>query len=190
MMGVDVCAIDDESIAECEVYGDSISIYEEEGRLIVYPIGIFDAGKHEPNKLNTNAESCTPHFIQRAMVTAIEGDTSGPDYILRVLRERRDACIAGLNAIDGIDVATPDSTFYVFPNVTAIMQRKGLTDVNQLMTRALHQTGVSFCTRKHFGRVLPGESNDIFRVAYSGICVTDINKGMAKLKTYFESNVS
>ena len=62
------------------------------------------------------------------------------DHILNVLRERRDACIAGLNAIDGINVATPNSTFYVFPNVTAIMQRKGLTDVNQLMTEALHQT--------------------------------------------------
>ena len=139
------------------------------------------------NKLNTNAESCTPHFIQRGMVEAIEGSTSGPDHILEVLRERRDACIAGLNAIDGINVATPNSTFYLFPNVTAIMQGKGLTDVNQLMTEALHQTGVSFCTRKHFGRSLQGEKNDYIRFAYSGIEVTDINEGMAGLKTYFES---
>jgi len=55
MMGVDVSAIEDESIAECEVYGDSILMHEEERRLIVSPIGIFDVGKHEPNKLINNA---------------------------------------------------------------------------------------------------------------------------------------
>ncbi|MEE8306041.1 MAG: aminotransferase class I/II-fold pyridoxal phosphate-dependent enzyme, partial [Gammaproteobacteria bacterium] len=31
------------------------------------------------SKLNTNAESCTTHFIQRGLVEAIQGDTSGPD---------------------------------------------------------------------------------------------------------------
>ncbi|WP_101758670.1 pyridoxal phosphate-dependent aminotransferase [Oceanicoccus sp. KOV_DT_Chl] len=138
------------------------------------------------NKLNTNIESCTPHFIQRAMVEAIAGDTSGPDHILAVLRQRRDACVAGLNAIDGINVATPNSTFYIFPNVTSIMARKGFSDVNQLMNEALIETSVSFCTRKHFGRPVAGEKDHYIRFAYSGIEVADINEGMAKLKTYFE----
>ncbi|MGK0442873.1 MAG: aspartate/methionine/tyrosine aminotransferase [Pseudohongiellaceae bacterium] len=138
------------------------------------------------NKLNTNIESCTPHFIQRGMVGAIEGDTKGPDYILNMLRQRRDACVAGLNAIDGIDVATPNSTFYIFPNVTRIMSRKGLHDVNDLMVQALQQTNVSFCTRKHFGRPVAGEKNDYIRFAYSGLEVADINEGMEKLKVFFE----
>ena len=55
MMGVYVCAIEDESTAECEVYGDSIPMHEEEGRLIVSPIGMFDNGKHDPNTPNSNA---------------------------------------------------------------------------------------------------------------------------------------
>src|SRR5690606_24314317 len=54
------------------------------------------------NKLNTNAESCTTHFIQRAMVEAIPGDESGPQAILQELKARRDAAVAGLNAIEGI----------------------------------------------------------------------------------------
>ena len=47
--------------------------------------------------------------------------------IVDELRRRRDAAVAGLNAIDGISVATPDSTFYLFPNVSKIMERKGFT---------------------------------------------------------------
>ena len=139
------------------------------------------------NKINTNIESCTTHFIQRAMVEAIEGDTSGPDAIVDELRRRRDVAVAGLNAIDGVSIAAPDSTFYLFPNVTQIMARKGLTDVNKLMEESLTQTNVSFCTRKHFGRPLENEKDHYIRFAYSGIGVDDIKQGMAALKTYFEA---
>ena len=139
------------------------------------------------NKFNTNFESCTTHFIQKGMVEAIEGDTSGPDSIIEELRGRRDAAVAGLNAIDGISIAAPNSTFYLFPNVTDIMERKGFTDIDQLMDEALIETSVSFCTRKHFGRLLEGETNHYLRFAYSGIDIDDINEGMAKLKNYFEA---
>ena len=139
------------------------------------------------NKFNTNFESCTTHFIQKGMVEAIEGDTSGPDSIIEELRRRRDAAVAGLNAIDGISIAAPNSTFYLFPNVTDIMERKGFTDIDQLMDEALIETSVSFCTRKHFGRLLEGETNHYLRFAYSGIDIDDINEGMAKLKNYFKA---
>ncbi len=139
------------------------------------------------NKFNTNFESCTTHFIQKGMVEAIEGDTSGPDSIIEELRRRRDAAVAGLNAIDGISIAAPNSTFYLFPNVTDIMERKGFTDIDQLMDEALTETSVSFCTRKHFGRLMEGEANHYLRFAYSGIDIDDITEGMAKLKNYFEA---
>ena len=139
------------------------------------------------NKFNTNAESCTTHFIQRAMVGAIQGDTSGPDAILAELHRRRDAAVAGLNAIDGISIAAPESTFYLFPNVTQIMERKGLTDVNDLMRGALTEANVSFCTRKHFGRPVAGETQHYIRLAYSGIDVPSIHAGLAALKGYFEA---
>jgi len=139
------------------------------------------------NKLNTNIESCTTHFIQRAMVDAIGGDTSGPDAIIDILRQRRDAAVAGLNAISGISIQAPNSTFYLFPNVTRVMERKGFTDITRLMEEALTRTNVSFCTRNHFGRTIENEKNHYIRFAYSGIEVEDIEEGMAKLKSYFES---
>ncbi len=137
-------------------------------------------------KLNVNAESCSNHFIQWAMIEALTGDKSGPEKILAILKERRDAAVSGLNAIDGINIPIPNSTFYLFPNVTKIMERKGLTDVNELMNAALHETGVSFCTRNHFGRPADDESEYFIRLAYSGIDVQDINAGLEALKEYFE----
>ncbi|MBN1686878.1 MAG: aminotransferase class I/II-fold pyridoxal phosphate-dependent enzyme, partial [Spirochaetales bacterium] len=61
------------------------------------------------NTLNTNDESCTTHFIQKALADTMEKDTSGPAAILQALKERRDAAVAGMNAIDGISVPTPRS---------------------------------------------------------------------------------
>jgi len=140
------------------------------------------------SKLNVNAESCTTHFIQHAMVEALKGPSTGTDKILATLKERRDAAVAGLNAINGIQIPTPRSTFYLFPNVNAIMERKGFHRLDQLQVGSLENTNVSFCTRGHFGRPSSDETDFFIRFAYSGISTDDINDGMAKLKVYFETS--
>ena len=140
------------------------------------------------NQLNVNDESCTNHFHQWAMVEAVTGDQSGAEAILGELRKRRDAASTGLNAIDCLNVAKPECTFYLFPNVTNIMKRKGFSKIGELQEGALHNSGVSFCTREHFGRPQNGETEFYIRFAYSGITVEDITEGMGKLKEYFESS--
>ena len=138
------------------------------------------------SKLNVNAESCTTHFIQDAMVEALNGDQSGPNEILRRLKKRRDVAVSGLNAIDGIEISTPESTFYLFPKVNEIMKRKGFESVENLQLGALKNANVSFCTRDHFGRPQQDEVDYYIRFAYSGISAEDIEEGLKKLKTYFE----
>ena len=137
-------------------------------------------------KLNINAESCTTHFIQEAMVEALTGDMSGAKEILSRLKKRRNLAVSGLNAIDGIDISMPRSTFYLFPNVTTIMKRKGFDNIDQLQIGALENANVSFCTRNHFGRPQVDEVDYFIRLAYSGISAEDIDEGLKKLKTYFE----
>ena len=138
------------------------------------------------SKLNVNAESCTTHFIQDAMVEALNGDQSGPNEILRRLKKRRDVAVSGLNAIDGIEISIPESTFYLFPKVNEIMKRKGFESVEKLQLGALKNANVSFCTRDHFGRPQQDEVDYYIRFAYSGISAEDIEEGLKKLKTYFE----
>ncbi len=137
-------------------------------------------------KLNVNHESCSNHFIQYGAIEGLTGDQSGPKGILDTLKTRRDKAVELLNGIDGVRCFKPNATFYLFPNVTEVMKRKGLTDLSDLRTAALEATGVSFCTRLHFGRPLPGESEYYIRLAYSGIDVDQIEEGLAKLKEFAE----
>jgi aspartate/methionine/tyrosine aminotransferase len=138
-------------------------------------------------KINTNDESCTTHFVQAAGIEALQGDQSGPKAILAELQRRRDAAVDQLNQIPGFVVARPDSTFYLFPNVTEAMAALGFTDVAEFADAALRATGVSFCTRRHFGRPLPGEVEQYVRFAYSGISVDDIQLGLGKLRSWVEA---
>ncbi len=135
-------------------------------------------------KLNVNDESCSNHFVQYGALEGLTGDQSGPREIIRVLKERRDACVDLLNEIPGVRCFRPEATFYAFPNVTGLMKAKGLSTYDELRRSALEQTGVSFCTRLHFGRALPGEAESYARFAYSGIPVAEIREGLGKLKEW------
>ena len=138
-------------------------------------------------KLNVNDESCSNHFIQYGALEGLSGDQSGPREIVRILKERRDVCVGLLNQIPGVSCFTPESTFYLFPNVTELMARKGLASYDEVRRAALEETGVSFCTRLHFGRALPREKDAYVRFAYSGITVPLIEEGLGKLKAWAEA---
>ena len=139
-------------------------------------------------KLNTNDESCTTHFVQAAGVEGIRGSQEGPKEILAELQRRRDAAWGELSKIDGFVCPKPEATFYLFPRVTEVMARLGLSDVSDFSTAALHHTGVSFCTRKHFGRPQPGEKDHFVRFAYSGLSVDDIQEGLSGLRSWIENS--
>ena len=138
-------------------------------------------------KLNVNAESCSSHFMQYGAVAGLTGDQTEVKALLTTLKERRDAAVDALNTIDGITCGRPNATFYLFPNVTAAMARKGISDYEVFRRAALEATGVSFCSRIHFGRMLPGETERYIRFAYSGINVADIQEGIAKFKAWIEA---
>ncbi|HEX2784268.1 MAG TPA: aminotransferase class I/II-fold pyridoxal phosphate-dependent enzyme [Ilumatobacteraceae bacterium] len=137
-------------------------------------------------KINTNDESCTTHFVQAAGVEALQGEQDGPRAILAELERRRDAAVTELQTVQGMVVSKPESTFYLFPNVTQAMAAMEFTDVTAFADAALRATGVSFCTRRHFGRPLPGEREQYVRFAYSGISVDDIQLGLGKLRQWME----
>ena len=137
-------------------------------------------------KLNVNDESCSNHFIQYGAIEGLTGDQTEPRKILEILKERRDAAVDILNSIEGIRCYRPNATFYLFPNVTGAMKKKGILDYDTFRKDALHKTGVSFCTRLHFGRPLEGEQNLYIRLAYSGIDTPQIKEGLRLFKAYVE----
>ena len=135
-------------------------------------------------KLNVNDESCTNHFIQYGALAGLKGDQTEAKHILEVLKERRDAAAEILNTIPGVRCFRPNATFYLFPNVTGMMVNKGYSDYEMFRKDVLHQTGVSFCTRMHFGRRLAGETEFYIRIAYAGIGIAELREGLNCFKTF------
>lgn len=137
-------------------------------------------------RLNVNDESCPNHFVQYAALEGLTGDPSGPKELLDVLRGRRDAAVDALNGIKGIQCYRPESTFYVFPDVTEALRSKGFDTYEDFAEALLVNTGVSLCTRLHFGRPQSGEDRYYVRLAYSGIDEAQIKKGLGRAKEWLE----
>ena len=101
-----------------------------------------------------------------------------------VVRHKTFAVVACTPDEAAADLEALDHAFYLFVNATKGMERMGYADVGAFAEVALHNTGVSFCTRRHFGRPQPGETEQYIRLAYSGIDTTDIVEGLTKLKNW------
>jgi aspartate/methionine/tyrosine aminotransferase len=139
------------------------------------------------NRLNVNDESCSNHFIQWGALAGLKSTNKETKQIIDTLRRRRDLACKMLNEMMGVKVFRPNSTFYIFPDVTEAMKNLGFGDVEDFRKFVLHTTGVSFCTRCHFGTPMEEEDSHYIRLAYSGIDLKDIKEGLAKMKKAVEN---
>ncbi len=136
--------------------------------------------------LNVNHESCTNHFIQYAAIEALTGPQDCCRQMTDELKKRRDGAHAILDGIQGIRCYRPNATFYLYPNVTGAMQRRGIEDCEGFRRQVLADTGVSFCTHLHFGARPPDQTESYIRLAYSGIDLDQIEEGLNRLKEFIE----
>lgn len=137
-------------------------------------------------RLETNCESCTATFTQLAGVEAIGGPQDSVDAMVNEFRARRDIVVSGLNAIDGIRCLKPRGAFYVFPNVTAVCERKGFRSAKQLQEYLLHEAGVAVLPRTSFGRKNPGEIQEYVRLSYA-TSRDNIIEGIRRMKAAIEN---
>ena len=138
-------------------------------------------------RINVNDESCSNHFVQYGGLAGLQGDQTEVRAIVDELRRRRDVAVARLNQIEGVKCFTPDTTFYLYPNVTEVMGNKGIDDYEEFRRAALYASGVSFTTRDHFGGTTGDERQRYVRFAYSGIGVDRIEEGIGRFKQFCES---
>jgi aspartate aminotransferase len=100
----------------------------------------------EVAKLQTNSNSCTASFIQRAGMEAL----TGPQDQVREMREeflrRRDVIVDGLNAIEGFRCLKPQGAFYVFPSIKDLPLNS-----RELETFLLSEAGVATLSGTSFG---------------------------------------
>ncbi len=73
--------------------------------------------------LQSQLTSGPSSITQAAAVTALSMDRAPIDAMVAAFRERRDAVLARLVAIDGVRCATPQGAFYLFPDVSGLFGR-------------------------------------------------------------------
>jgi aspartate aminotransferase len=76
--------------------------------------------------INT-ALSCTPPFVQRAGIAAMQQDVEERDSSMSQFGDKVRLLTDGLNQLDGFHTLPPSATFYVFPNVAPVCNRLGIT---------------------------------------------------------------
>lgn len=139
-------------------------------------------------KINTNDEACTTHFVQVAGVTALEHPEAKKFTVdmVKELEVRRDVLAEELNSIPGFHAIIPKATFYMMANVTKAMEAMNISDIETFRSKVLQETGVSFCTRAHFGTPTVGESKMYVRFAFSGVTVDQIKSVGEVLRPYMQ----
>ncbi len=123
--------------------------------------------------LAQNTYSCTATFVQIAGIAALEGPDDAVVAMVEEFRRRRDAIVAGLNAIPGIDCNTPDGAFYVFPNVSRITR-----DDKKLAAFLLEEGGIAGLGGSCFGDAGAG----FMRFSYAASLET-IDRGLERIRT-------
>lgn len=78
-------------------------------------------------RLNINYFASIPPYNQLGVKAALESPESPPAIaaMVQAFQRRRDLVVAALNGIDGIACQNPLGAFYVFPNVTGVLERLG-----------------------------------------------------------------
>ncbi|MEO8565683.1 MAG: pyridoxal phosphate-dependent aminotransferase [Betaproteobacteria bacterium] len=89
--------------------------------------------------------SCSPTFVQRAAVVAINDGEATIAHTLERYRAARDFLVGELNAIPGVSAAAPKGAMYVFFRVA------GVTDSLEFCKRLVREVGLGLAPGSAFG---------------------------------------
>ena len=78
-------------------------------------------------KLANTTISCVPPIAQHAAIAALKFDKAERDKMMRLFGRKVTLLVEALQRIGGMRVRPPAGAFYVFPNVSAICNRLGMT---------------------------------------------------------------
>jgi aspartate/methionine/tyrosine aminotransferase len=129
---------------------------------------------HTVTLFANNTYSCVAPFVQKAGVAALTGPDEPVVQMNETFRVRRDAIVAGLNAIPNVSCTMPEGAFYAFPNISQITP-----DDKRLAAFLLEEAGVACLGGSCFGAAGSG----YLRFSYAA-SLENIEFALAQLRTY------
>ena len=102
-------------------------------------------------KIQSQSTSNPCSISQKAAVAAINGPQLPVIDMVKAFKQRHDNVYARLNDMDLITVKPADGTFYIFANVQAAIDKKGLKDDVEFSEKLLSEQGVALVPGTAFG---------------------------------------
>lgn len=133
----------------CVVVNGVSKAYAMTGWRIGYtaaPLPIIEAINKIQSQSTTNACS----IAQEAAIVALNGDQSSLRENNRVFRQRHDFIHGALQGMDGVECLAAQGTFYIFPDLSALLGPRAPDDV-ALAEYFLEQAGVAMVPGSAFG---------------------------------------
>ena len=117
-------------------------------------------------------------FVQHAAIAALEGGRGDVMRMKESYLQRRAIAVASLRRIEGIRVREPQGTFYVFPDVSSLLGRDGLTTVDALCDWLLEIHGLAVVPGTAFG------DDRCIRISFAAD-EADLKEGLRRLAQAF-----
>lgn len=90
-------------------------------------------------------------IAQRAAVAALTGGNESVLAMVKAFHERHDYVAERLQNIPGVEVIPADGTFYIFPSVQAIIEKRGYANDIEFAEKLLNEAGVALVPGSAFG---------------------------------------
>jgi aspartate aminotransferase len=90
-------------------------------------------------------------IAQKAAVAALNGGEETVQTMVNAFHERHNYVVQRLQAIPGIETIPADGTFYIFPNVQQIIERRNFANDIEFADRLLQDVGVALVPGSAFG---------------------------------------
>jgi aspartate aminotransferase len=155
--------------------------YAMTGWRLGWMVGPADAIAGAAN-LQSHLSSNVSNISQRAALAALTGPQDSVEQMRQAFDRRRKLIVDGLNAIPGVVCPTPEGAFYVYPDVTGLLNREwgGVTPTSslELADLVLEQAEVAAVPGEAFG------PSGYLRFSYA-LGDDDIVEGVGRLQKLF-----
>jgi aspartate aminotransferase len=126
-------------------------------------------------KLQSHSTSNATSFAQKGAIEALNGPQDSVGVMLAEYRKRRDYIVARLRTMPGVECVEPHGAFYVYPNISRILGRKGVATPMQFAELLLAKAHVA---------VVPGEAFGTeahVRISYAA-SLEQLDKGLSRME--------
>lgn len=131
-------------------------------------------------KLQSQSTSNPTSIVQKAAVAALNGSQDCVAEMRKEYIQLRDHVLAGLGKIKGIKCARPEGAFYVYPNISAFLGRKGMNSPAEFARKLLHDAHVASVPGEGFG------TQEHIRLSYA-TSQKELDRGLERIKSFVES---